>query len=275
MLVKLKRYLRNFLVGLICVTGIPKIRLLLLKKKGPVVRVVAYHDVPNKSVFEKHIQHMKKKFHIVSPQEFKEKLFVSDRMNILLTFDDGFATWYENVAPTLLKEHVGGILFVSSGFVDVSGDKEEVSNFCRDSLCISSKKSISWSQLRSMLEENKLLVCGGHTKNHVNLAESSDFVQKEEILTDKKNIEDKLGVSLFAFAYPFGAAEYISSKAKEVIGSAGYTHAFTTNIDFMRDGVSSLNIPRSCLDFDMPIWLLHLWVLGGYDLIYKIKNKII
>lgn len=93
------------------------------------INIVAYHYVrkikgskyPNikgieYNTFKKQIKFFKKKFHILSVDEFIEileskKNNISKKPAILLTFDDGYKDHYDFVFPTLISEKITGCFY--------------------------------------------------------------------------------------------------------------------------------------------------------------------
>ena len=51
----------------------------------------------------------------------------NDRTQLTLTFDDGYASWHESVAPLLEERGIPAVFFVSSGLVGLRGEARESS----------------------------------------------------------------------------------------------------------------------------------------------------
>jgi peptidoglycan/xylan/chitin deacetylase (PgdA/CDA1 family) len=90
----------------------------LLAPRSPVV--LMYHGVPrgnrwspvNGAVFESHVLFLKKHCEIVGPPALEDRRGSSERLRVLLTFDDGFRNNAELVAPILRRHQVPAIFFV-------------------------------------------------------------------------------------------------------------------------------------------------------------------
>jgi peptidoglycan/xylan/chitin deacetylase (PgdA/CDA1 family) len=96
----------------------------------PLVRVVSsyrpviliYHSVPSTGdgtfidgkVFEQHILFLEQHFEFVSPNHLGKNRRAWDRIQVLLTFDDGFRNHAEVAAPILRRHNVPAIFFVCS-----------------------------------------------------------------------------------------------------------------------------------------------------------------
>ena len=73
------------------------------------VRVLAYHDVPNADAFEKQLTYLKTNYNIISYQQFYDFLFKNTSLPkkaLLITFDDGDFSIYQNGYPLLKNRHI-------------------------------------------------------------------------------------------------------------------------------------------------------------------------
>src|SRR5688572_6643441 len=100
---KAKKKFRNLLIYLIAKTGLVYLYQLHLKSKQPLVRILCFHDVADNLWFENVIKMISLNYHWITPKDFKEKKFASNKINILLTFDDGYQSWIDNCLPILNK----------------------------------------------------------------------------------------------------------------------------------------------------------------------------
>lgn len=266
----MKQILRNLCITLMSVLGIAFVFRVIQKKKGPLVRVVVFHDVDDASSFEETISFLHMHYHVISPQDFLESHFDDTRINVLITFDDGYASWVE-VCLSILRAHTTqALFFVNSGLIDAYGSHEQVATYVRDRLLLgTSRKTLSWEGVRALKDGGHTI--GGHTTTHARLSELSNEVARTEIEGDKRRLETVLGDVLKTFAYPFGEEHDYTADTRALVASAGYTHAFTTESAFVRPG-DSYAIPRICIEDNMTTKRLARWVEGGYDIYTKIKK---
>jgi len=228
----MKKKLRNLIIILFYLTGIPYLRFLYLRKKyGPLVRIIAFHEIKDNEVeaFKNKLKFLKNNFNIISPKDFYNQRFSKKKLNILLTFDDGYKSWLKNVIPYLKREKISAIFFLDKrGFgliPELVQDEHEI---------------------------------GSHTINHLRLPELSEGRLKEEV---------KRKEGIISFAYPFGDKKSFNSKVIEEIKKAGYKYAFTILPGFNHKKTNKFLIYRDSLYPEMSNVLFKAWLRGSYDLI--------
>jgi peptidoglycan/xylan/chitin deacetylase (PgdA/CDA1 family) len=132
---------------------------------------------------------------------------------VVLTFDDGFADFYETALPILTQYRLTATLYVVSGYVGSTSRWLEHAG-------TQSLRFLSWSQLDE-IEENGIEI-GAHTISHPALDTLPIGRARDEIALSKRHLEDGLGVGINSFAYPYG---YYSQAVRDLVVSAGYTSA--------------------------------------------------
>ncbi|MEL6803987.1 MAG: polysaccharide deacetylase family protein [Bacteroidota bacterium] len=115
----MKTKLRDVLIWFFFYSGLVFLYRQWKRRQGPLVRVVCLHDVPDREWFESFMQLLTTRYHLLSPQQFEEGSFHAEKINILLTFDDGYQSWVDVVLPTLDSYKVRAIFFINSGLLDV------------------------------------------------------------------------------------------------------------------------------------------------------------
>jgi peptidoglycan/xylan/chitin deacetylase (PgdA/CDA1 family) len=141
--------------------------------------------------------------------------------SVLLTFDDGYADFYQNAFPILKELNLKATVFVVTGFV---GDKEG--------------RYLSWDQIKE-IDKSGLVTIGSHTIGHVNVTTSKNA--RNEIYLSKKTLEQRLGHSVMAFCYPGGR---YNLEAVSQVAQAGYRLGFTTDIGTVMQYNERFMLPR-------------------------------
>lgn len=233
----MKKKLRNLIIILFYLTGIPYLRFLYLRKKyGALVRIIAFHEIKDDEVeaFKKKLRFLKKNFNIISPKQFYRGNLSKRKLNILLTFDDGYKGWLKNIVPVLKKESIFAIFFLDERGLDLA------------------------TELSKMGHE-----IGGHTVNHLRLPGLS----RKEL---RKEIRRREGFKYFA--YPFGDKQSFNRRIIEEIKKTGYEYAFTILPNFNHKKTNRLLMHRDSLNPKMPNILFKAWIYGSYDFIKGFLN---
>lgn len=264
----MKHTIRDSIIFLFHVLGFSFVYRVYMKRKGPLVRVVVFHDVEDREWFEHCIGALVKKYNVITPQEFHAKTFDSQRINVLLTFDDGYQSWMDNCLLVLQAYNRKGLFFINSGLLDCANTTETVSKYIRDNLHISPKNSLTWGGAKQLLEAGHTI--GGHTVTHPDLALLDTVGVRKEIENDKERIESVLRVQLQDFAYPFGRMSNWNTDTLEIVQETGYSFVYTADSGFV-DQTQSHTINRVCIEKKQPLRSIMWWIEGGYD-IFKYSN---
>jgi peptidoglycan/xylan/chitin deacetylase (PgdA/CDA1 family) len=113
------------------------------------------------------------------------------------------------------------------------------------------------------LADDGLIEIGAHTRHHPMLPRLSLERQKDEIVSSKHELEEKLGKRIHGFAYPNGRA---TDDAKRIVREAGFAFACTSLHDVVRPVSDPHELTRFWQkDVGGEIFLrgLRLWMKGG------------
>jgi len=237
-------------------------------------RIVALHDIPqnHETLFIEKMEWLKKHCHIVSlPDLASGKRLDPQRLNIALSFDDGFKEYATFVAPRLVDMNIPATFFTPSGALGISG--KEAILFSKEGL----KRSIAFEFMTKeelkKLSENPLFTIGGHTMHHKDVATLDAEGLKEEIADDKTALESTIGKKIEWFAYPFGGIVNISAPAITSIKNSGYVSAFSIIPSFWRTSDHKYLVGRDSLSVTDSNSLWDAWLQGGYDPVTALKNR--
>jgi peptidoglycan/xylan/chitin deacetylase (PgdA/CDA1 family) len=122
---------------------------------------------------------------------------------VVLTFDDGYSTFYDNAWPVLKEFGQTAAIFIISGKV---GQPDYM----------------NWDQIRYLASQG--VEIGGHTRSHPLLSTLTAANAITEIEGCKLDIEAQLGKVITSFCYPSG--DY-NSQVLQQVKTAGYTAAVT------------------------------------------------
>ncbi len=124
----------------------------------------------------------------------------------VLTFDDGFANFYEAAMPEIAKHNFSATVFVISGHVEGRNDWDAPPSG------LGSRQMLNWQQVQELSEQG--IEIGGHTRTHPDLRWLSEKELEEEIAGGCADISEQTGLAVENFAYPYG---YLNRQAEEVV----------------------------------------------------------
>ena len=164
---------------------------------------------------------------------FPESSTVSKKETITITFDDGFVSNLIEAVPLMEKVGVQAINYLVADRIGQKSDWEAREGGEADPL-------MDESQVREWLAAGHQI--GAHTCTHPRLSFLSRDKAKEEIFASKKKLEDRFGLPMDHFAYPYG--DY-NQTTLELVREAGFKTACT-----MHRGI---NLP-STPDLELRRW---------------------
>lgn len=265
----MRHIIRDCLIYFIDCSGLSFLYRVSLRTKSPLVRIVAFHDVPDAQWFETTIGDMAKHYHILTPEQFHTKEFNQKKINVLLTFDDGYQSWLDVCMPVLARYNLKGLFFINSGLLDCAGDTAKVALYMKERLFISPKDALTWESAQILHASGHTL--GGHSVTHSNLASLAEDVLQDEIEADKKRIEEKLQIRVVDFAYPFGTKRDYTKNVIATVQQAGYLYQYSAQTGFVTN--NSVPIPRILIERNQSLLSINRWIRGGYDIFSRMLCK--
>ena len=124
---------------------------------------------------------------------------------IVLTFDDGYRTFYDSVFPLLKKYKVKAVEFV---ITQVEG----------------APAYLTWDQIME-IDASGLVQWGAHTRHHPNLPDLSTAAITNEIKGSKADLELHLKKPITWFAYPYGS---YNNFIVQTVQDSGFVGAVST-----------------------------------------------
>jgi peptidoglycan/xylan/chitin deacetylase (PgdA/CDA1 family) len=176
---------------------------------GP--RILIYHQIGAGSgrqmdlapvVFHRHVDWLEGQGRIVGlGNALSEADGREAHRNFVLTFDDGYADFYENAFPLLRDRGIPFTLYLTTGHIETGR------------LLHPGDRPLTWGMVNEMLDSG-LVTLGAHTDTHPDLRGISRAQVEAEIVRSNELIEARTGSSPLHFAYPKG---YWDPTAESVI----------------------------------------------------------
>ena len=191
------------------------------------LRVLLYHDIAphEQDLFAAQLRWLKKSWNFVTPERFSAMVSGSESIcgyNLLLTFDDGFASNRVVAEQILNPMGIKAIYFVMSDFVDIKEYHEArhfISQHTHPGMPLSDIpahwRNMGWDDLTYLIETGHTI--GAHTRTHARLSKLHQTAELEaEIIGCAETLEYRLGIEMAHFAYTFGNLASFSQSALTV-----------------------------------------------------------
>ena len=169
-------------------------------------KMTTHYRVTEK-MFEEQMKYLSTNgYHPISFASYVESLKKNTKLPdkaIVLSFDDGWKTQYQYAVPILEKYKFAATFFI-------------VTNYTNNNY----KAYMTWDNLKDLVKNG--FDIESHTKTHPILTKLDLKKLSDELVGSKKILEDKLGISVTALAYP----NYMeNSTVRDAGKSAGYLGA--------------------------------------------------
>lgn len=152
--------------------------------------------------------------------------------NIFLTFDDGFRDVFAHALPVLAAQGYRAILFLVSDLIGKTNEWQQRAGDVVEPL-------MDAAQIREWLAAG--MEIGAHTRTHPRLTRLSPVEAREEIVGSRKSLEDRFGVAVEHFCYPYGDW---NPAVRDLVQAAGFVTACTTAPGVNRVGQSPWELRR-------------------------------
>lgn len=187
-----------------------------------------------------------------------------------LTFDDGYASVYEHGLPLLDELDLSATLFLTVDFLDGriappwrSADAALVAEYDRHRAHF---RPLDWRQARALAASPRIRL-GSHSMSHPLVGRLDRAAMERELRGSRQALEDRLGVAVDVFSYPFGVRRYgaYSALSEAMVGESGYVASFTSEVGRVHPGRGPWRLPRLPLtneDAGLDAWAK---AAGAYD----------
>jgi len=172
---------------------------------------------------------------------------------VLVTIDDGHLSTWSIARPILKRHNIPALAFVTPSMV---GRKRAADKRIPEGYA-------AWSELRELTASG--VQVASHSMSHRSLGPMSSSQVREEAAMSKTMLEDRLGVEVGAFAYPYGTRADFTTATGQILRDVGYRFAFTSQHGPISRGVNHWELPRIKIEGGEPLWMFRLATRGGLD----------
>lgn len=243
------------------------------------LRILLYHDIASheQANFAAQLRWLAKTWNFISPERFESMISGNETIrgrNILLTFDDGFASNRMTAEQVLNPMGIKAVFFVVSDYVDMNDPIEALSFITRYIYPGRSAQSIpehwrnmTWDDLCRLLDAGHTI--GAHTRTHARLCELKEPKELEaEIIDCADSLEAKLGTRIQHFAYPFGNLASFSQSALN-IARRRFRFIYSGLRGDNTGGISPFALRRDAVTAKDSLSLLGAFMEGAADFHYS------
>lgn len=197
------------------------------------IPILMYHEIgegPNSLYvplknFREQIEYLKTQgYQVVTLSKAMELLkanqSIPNSKYLVLTFDDGYASFYSQAWPVLQEAGMTATVFLISQSVD-------------------QQRYLNWNDIRIM--QNSGIEFGSHTRTHPSLPALGPEKMTKEISGSKKEIEERLGTSVLSFCYPSGE---FNRESLAAVKNTGYLGAVSTKQGLAQGGSNPFTLSR-------------------------------
>jgi peptidoglycan/xylan/chitin deacetylase (PgdA/CDA1 family) len=136
------------------------------------------------------------------------------RRTVVITFDDGYRSVYDEAFPVLREHGMTATVFLTVGPPGSATDRLPTRE---------GRPMLAWSEIREMQRAG--LTVGAHSLTHQDLTRLSAARVDDELRTSKAIIEDRLGTAVTSFAYPYGRFDARSHALARALFASGCSDA--------------------------------------------------
>ncbi|HWT00692.1 MAG TPA: polysaccharide deacetylase family protein [Pyrinomonadaceae bacterium] len=202
-------------------------------------------------LFERQISALAEVSEFVPLLELPQRLATqraSSRPLVCLTFDDGYASFYEHALPVLKRYDAPATAFVVTSLVGevepMPFDKWSQKNRARAGA--DAWRAMTWDELEACAASG-LVHVGAHGEKHLRGSQLTPSGMREEAEASRAALRARLGESAArAYAYPYGSSRLkdVSDEYVAAVRGAGYELAVTTDLGLAQSGSDLFRLPR-------------------------------
>ena len=234
------------------------------KRRNKYINVIYYHDIVkdeahgsqymNLDTFKDQMEYLiKKGYKTYTFNEIdKEKNLFFDKKSVLITFDDGWLSNYDEIFSYMKEKGLKYNIFLEVGNIGVN------------------EKYLDWTKVREMYESG-IVGFGAHTVNHISMKDPQIDNYDFEINEANRVIERELGFIPVDFCYPYG---YYSKDSNEYLTkNSTYQRIYTSDLRYSYEMNDKIIFGRNSVNSDESFKVFKNKLRGNYNIFCSIRGE--
>jgi len=171
---------------------------------------------------------------------------------VALTFDDGFENFYTRAFPSLARHGLSATVSLVAG---LCGGR---SSWAHQPESFLDRELMSWSKIQELQAAG--IDFGAHGIDHQSLPSLPIEQARAQILNSKRLVEDRTGIAVECFAYPYGE---MSPPIAEIVAE-NFAVGLSTDMGFVNDQSQPEALERiDAYYLQQPFWFDRLFQPSG------------
>ena len=212
------------------------------------IKVLLYHNITSDGSefdyavsteeFDRHLKYLKSQYNIVSiTQEGEWRGVRSDKMNVLVTFDDGFRNNVTHALPVLVRNKVSALFFLIADCVETGSPPPFMAERHGEAIANERFRTVDVQDVRSLLAAG--MTVGSHSLAHRDHRRLTDEAVVDEARSSQERLQALLQIPVKTFAFPWGFHE----QHHVALASGFYRRIFLTRHGFCES--DTVTVPRN------------------------------
>lgn len=201
------------------------------------IKVLLYHNVTEGAAhfdnalspeqFGKQLEYLKKHYNIIGiDTDGAWRGLVPDRVNVLISFDDGFRNNLTHALPVLQKYNVPAVFFLIADCVENGAPPGFITARYGDDAKAAHFATLDRADVDTMLAAG--MTIGSHSLAHANHADMDSDTMLAEARAARDSLEQRFGAPVANFAFPWG--KHVAGQELAMLGV--YERVFLTRHGF-------------------------------------------
>lgn len=177
------------------------------------IKVLLYHNITpggrgfdfaiSPEEFDSHLRYLKDRCHILGiDQSGAWRSYRTDRVNILITFDDGFINNLEFAAPILARHGTSAVFFLIADCLETGAPPPFAEKYGKSGGDRAAYRTVDTKGALALIRYG--MTIGSHSLAHRDFSELDNDEAEADAKAARQKLEALLGCEVALFAFPWG-----------------------------------------------------------------------